>query len=72
MGQRSTGGTCASDEPGEGTPKCVSRAKYDSMSKKKDYLQQEERKQQIQISNLKEVLQNQHMLQLTNLKRKRK
>ena len=29
-----TGGTCASDEPGEGTPKCVSRSKYDSMSKK--------------------------------------
>jgi len=29
-----TGGTCASDEPGEGVPKCVSRAKYDSMSKK--------------------------------------
>ena len=29
-----TGGTCASDEPGEGVPKCVSRAKYNSMSKK--------------------------------------
>ena len=29
-----TGGTCASDEPGEGVPKCVSRSKYDSMSKK--------------------------------------
>jgi uncharacterized membrane protein (UPF0127 family) len=29
-----TGGTCASDEPGEGVPKCVSRKKYDSMSKK--------------------------------------
>ena len=29
-----TGGTCASDEPGEGIPKCVSRSKYDSMSKK--------------------------------------
>ena len=30
-----TGGTCASDEPGEGTPKCVSSAKRASMSKKK-------------------------------------
>ena len=29
-----TGGTCASDEPGEGVPKCVSRSKYNSMSKK--------------------------------------
>jgi len=28
-----TGGTCASDEPGEGVPKCVSRSKYDSMTK---------------------------------------
>ena len=28
-----TGGTCASDKPGEGTPKCVSRSKYESMSK---------------------------------------
>jgi len=28
-----TGGTCASDEPGEGTPKCVSSAKRASMSK---------------------------------------
>jgi len=29
-----TGGTCASDEPGEGVPKCVSRSKYESMTKK--------------------------------------
>ena len=28
-----TGGTCASDEPGEGTPKCVSSAKRASMTK---------------------------------------
>jgi hypothetical protein len=28
-----TGGTCASDEPGEGVPKCVSSAKRASMSK---------------------------------------
>ena len=28
-----TGGTCASDEPGEGTPKCVSSAKRESMTK---------------------------------------
>ena len=28
-----TGGTCASDEPGEGTPKCVSSSKRSSMSK---------------------------------------
>ena len=28
-----TGGTCASDEPGEGTPKCVSSPKRDSMTK---------------------------------------
>ena len=27
-----TGGTCASDEPGEGTPKCVSSAKRESMT----------------------------------------
>ena len=33
-----TGGTCASDEPGEGVPKCVSRAKYDSMSKKEEII----------------------------------
>ena len=29
-----TGGTCASDEPGEGVPKCVSSAKRKSMTKK--------------------------------------
>ena len=29
-----TGGTCASDEPGEGTPKCVSSAKRASMCNK--------------------------------------
>ena len=40
-----TGGTCASDEPGEGTPKCVSSAKRASMSKKEKIL----------ISNLKLV-----------------
>ena len=28
-----TGGTCASDKPGEGTPKCVSSAKRASMTK---------------------------------------
>jgi hypothetical protein len=28
-----TGGTCASDEPGEGTPKCVSSEKRESMTK---------------------------------------
>jgi hypothetical protein len=28
-----TGGTCASDEPGEGTPKCVSSEKRESMKK---------------------------------------
>jgi len=28
-----TGGTCASDEPGEGVPKCVSSAKRESMTK---------------------------------------
>lgn len=28
-----TGGTCASDEPGEGVPKCVSSAKRASMTK---------------------------------------
>ena len=27
-----TGGTCASDKPGEGVPKCVSRSKYESMT----------------------------------------
>jgi len=27
-----TGGTCASDEPGEGVPKCVSRDKYERMT----------------------------------------
>ena len=39
-----TGGTCASDEPGEGTPKCVSSAKRASMSKKKDSLLLEKKK----------------------------
>ena len=49
-----TGGTCASDEPGEGVPKCVSRSKYESMTpaerrsasrrkKKKDKGQQSKR-----------------------------
>jgi len=49
-----TGGTCASDEPGEGVPKCVSRAKYERMTpaerrsaarrkKKKDKGQQSKR-----------------------------
>ena len=49
-----TGGTCASDEPGEGVPKCVSRSKYESMTpaerrsasrrkKKKDRGQQSKR-----------------------------
>jgi hypothetical protein len=28
-----TGGTCASDKPGEGTPKCVSSSKRASMTK---------------------------------------
>ena len=41
-----TGGTCASDEPGEGVPKCVSRAKYDSMSKKeREYAHNKKRRE---------------------------
>ena len=41
-----TGGTCASDEPGEGVPKCVSRSKYDSMSKKeREYAHNKKRRE---------------------------
>ncbi len=46
-----TGGTCASDEPGEGTPKCVSSSKRASMT------------QQIPINNRSQEPQNLHMLE---------
>jgi len=39
-----TGGTCASDEPGEGTPKCVSSAKRASMTKKERLSSQRRKK----------------------------
>ena len=56
-----TGGTCASDEPGEGTPKCVSSAKRASMTKQKDFLHKEEKRQQIQDNKKKLVPQNRLM-----------
>ena len=65
-----TGGTCASDEPGEGTPKCVSSSKRASMTKaERDFLHQEERKQQILVNNRNLVQQNLPMLLLIRRKR---
>ena len=65
-----TGGTCASDEPGEGTPKCVSSSKRASMTKAERFLLQEERRRQILINSLRQVLQNLHTLVLINLRKK--
>ena len=65
-----TGGTCASDEPGEGTPKCVSSSKRASMSSQKDCLLLAVRKKQIQDNNKKLAQQNQLMLRQIR-KRKR-
>ncbi|BCU96113.1 MAG: hypothetical protein CM15mV11_1880 [Caudoviricetes sp.] len=65
-----TGGTCASDKPGEGTPKCVSSAKRASMTKAERLSAQRRKKKQILINNLSLVLLNQPMLELTNQKRK--
>ena len=63
-----TGGTCASDEPGEGTPKCVSSAKRASMSKSERLSAARRKKKQIQDNNKNLVLQNQLTLLLTKRK----
>ena len=39
-----TGGTCASDEPGEGVPKCVSSDKRKSMKKRTNRVRVAEKK----------------------------
>ena len=65
-----TGGTCASDEPGEGTPKCVSSSKRASMSKSERESASRRKKQQIQANSQRLVQRNQLMFQLINLKRK--
>ena len=64
-----TGGTCASDEPGEGTPKCVSSSKRASMTKA-ERESASGRKQQILINNRNLVLQNLPMLLLIRRKRR--
>ena len=56
-----TGGTCASDEPGEGTPKCVSSAKRASMTKAERLSAQRRKKQQIRDNKKKLVRQNRLM-----------
>ena len=63
-----TGGTCASDEPGEGTPKCVSSAKRASMSKSERLSAARRKKKQIPDNNKNLVLQNQLTLLLTKRK----
>ena len=67
-----TGGTCASDEPGEGTPKCVSSAKRASMTKA-ERLSAARRKKESRslVNNQSLVLPNQHMFQLIVLGRKK-
>ena len=66
-----TGGTCASDEPGEGTPKCVSSAKRASMTKAERLSAARRKRKLILVSSKNLVLQNQLTSQLTN-QRKRK
>jgi hypothetical protein len=61
-----TGGTCASDEPGEGTPKCVSSAKRASMTK----AERLSAARQIQDNNKKLVLQNQLMFRQIDQRKK--
>ena len=56
-----TGGTCASDEPGEGTPKCVSSKKRASMTKAERLSAARRKRKQILDNNKKQVLLNQHM-----------
>ena len=58
-----TGGTCASDEPGEGTPKCVSSAKRASMSKS-ERLSAARRKKKADPGQQSLVLPNPHTFQL--------
>ena len=67
-----TGGTCASDEPGEGVPKCVSRAKYDSMSKKERESAHRRKRAADPNQHQKLVLQNQHMFSTDKPKKKKK
>ena len=49
-----TGGTCASDEPGEGVPKCVSRSKYESMTPAERRSASRRKKRKIRVSNPKQ------------------
>ena len=58
-----TGGTCASDEPGEGTPKCVSSSKRASMSKSERLSASRRKNQQILGNNQNQELQSQHTSQ---------
>ena len=50
-----TGGTCASDEPGEGVPKCVSRAKYERMTPAERRSAARRKKRKIRVNNQKEI-----------------
>jgi hypothetical protein len=65
-----TGGTCASDEPGEGTPKCVSSAKRASMSDAERKSASRRKKLAIPDSNQSQVLQIQLMYPQIPPKRK--
>ena len=62
-----TGGTCASDEPGEGTPKCVSSAKRASMSKA-ERRSAPRRKKKSRSRTTTKMLQNQLTFQPTKRK----
>lgn len=64
-----TGGTCASDEPGEGTPKCVSSKKRASMTKAERLSAARRKRKQIPDNNKRLVLLNQPMLKLIVLER---
>jgi hypothetical protein len=58
-----TGGTCASDEPGEGTPKCVSSSKRASMTKaERDSASRRKKAADPNQQSEDQVLQNLHML----------
>ena len=65
-----TGGTCASDKPGEGTPKCVSSSKRASMTKAERLSAARRKRKLILVSSKNLVLQNQLTYPLTKRKRK--
>ena len=65
-----TGGTCASDKPGEGTPKCVSSSKRASMTKAERLSAARRKKKADPVSSKNLVLQNQLTYPLTKRKRK--